>query len=64
MASRGIQPHRVFDLGLNLLKPSESFWVLDMLKVNHVVADNVARSKYNLEIDYVVACKLVFWREK
>jgi hypothetical protein len=26
--------------------------------------DNVARSKDNLEIGYVVACEPVFWREK
>jgi hypothetical protein len=39
VASRGIQPHRIFELGLNLLKLLESLWILNMLKVNHIVAD-------------------------
>jgi hypothetical protein len=39
MAARGIQPHRVFDLGLNFLKLPEPLWVLDLLQVDRVVAD-------------------------
>jgi hypothetical protein len=38
MIARGIQSRRILDLGLNVFKHPESFWV-HMLKVNHVVAD-------------------------
>jgi hypothetical protein len=39
VASCGIQPHRVFNLRLDLFKLPKPFGFLDMLKVYHVIAD-------------------------